>query len=44
MCEKNYPKHFLDVIKSLYSRTRIVLSIGEDLTEEIYIDKGVRQG
>ena len=44
MCKRDYPKHIIDVIKSLCYYTRIVLSIEEDLTEEIYINQEVRQG
>ena len=36
ICEKGYPKHPLDVIKSLYYE---YMSIGEGLTEEMYIIK-----
>ena len=44
MYNRGYPKYLLEVIDSLYYRTRIVLSKGEDLTEEIHINQGVRQG
>ena len=44
ICKRGYPKHLVDVTKSLFYRTRIVLTIREYLTEEIYINQGVRKG
>ena len=35
-CKRGY-KHLINVTYCLYYRTRIVLSIGKNLTEEIYI-------
>ena len=34
MCKRGYPKHLVDGIKRLYYCTRIVLSVGKDLTEK----------
>ena len=43
MCERGYLKHPVDFMKSLYYRTMTILSIGEDLTVEIYINLEMHQ-
>ena len=43
MHKRGYTKHLSDVPKSLYYLTRIVLSLGQDFLQDIWVNQGVRQ-
>lgn len=42
--ERGYPLHLVNVIKSLYNKTQIVINTGKDRLDEMIINQGVRQG
>jgi hypothetical protein len=44
MKEQDYPQHLITVIQSLYHNSKIIINTGKNKTEEIIINKGVRQG
>lgn len=41
---RGYPKRIINVIKSLYKETEIVIKLGEDLSEPVQVNSGLRQG
>jgi hypothetical protein len=44
MEEPGYPQHLIRVIQSLYHNSKIIINTGKNKTEEIIVNKGVRQG
>jgi hypothetical protein len=44
MIKRGFPKHLVEVVKSCYYKTKIVIDCGGRLTEEIVVNTGVRQG
>lgn len=44
MKEQGYPQHLIDVVKNMYINSKIIINTGDDRTEEIIVNKGVRQG
>lgn len=44
LAERGYPLHLIEIIKSLYQRTRIVINTGMIRLKEFEINQGVRQG
>jgi hypothetical protein len=44
MEEQGYPQHLIRLIQSLYHNSKIIINTGKNKTEEIIINKGVRQG
>lgn len=44
MKKRGFPKHLIKASQSLYRDTRIVIDTGKQITQEIVINQGVRQG
>jgi hypothetical protein len=44
MEEQGYPQHLMRAIRSLYHNSKIIINKRKNKTEEIIINKGVRQG
>lgn len=44
MKDGGYPQHLINTIKSLYCNSKIIINTGRNKTQEIFINRGVRQG
>lgn len=44
MKEQGFPQHLIDVVKNMYVNSKIIINTGDERTEEIRVNKGVRQG
>ena len=44
MKNNGYPPHLIEVVKSLYKETKVIINTGKSKTEELKTNKGVKQG
>jgi retron-type reverse transcriptase len=44
MQQRGYPIHLIQTIQSLYDETKVIIQSGDQITEEIETNQGVKQG